>query len=111
MNRRSFLSLLGRAATGPAVVYSFPSIIVPKNIIPVVDSYLLAPRGLAYLNNYSSRTLQGLSTTSFPDLNSPVIDLGGAALSREMFESARKALNEMFWRTNEDSGLYQLSVL
>lgn len=33
MNRRRFLELMGMAAAGSAVVYSFPSIIVPKNIV------------------------------------------------------------------------------
>lgn len=32
MNRRRFLELLGLAALGSGIVYSFPSVIVPKNI-------------------------------------------------------------------------------
>lgn len=32
MNRRSFLKFLGTATVGTGIVYSFPSIIVPKNI-------------------------------------------------------------------------------
>lgn len=32
MDRRSFLKFLGAASAGATVVYSFPSIIVPKNI-------------------------------------------------------------------------------
>lgn len=32
MNRRRFLELLGSAALGSGIVYSFPSVIVPKNI-------------------------------------------------------------------------------
>lgn len=32
MNRRRFLELLGTAALGSGIVYSFPSVIVPKNI-------------------------------------------------------------------------------
>ncbi len=35
MNRREFLEILGLATAGGAVAYSFPEIIVPKNIIPV----------------------------------------------------------------------------
>lgn len=31
MNRRRFLELLGSAALGSGIVYSFPSVIVPKN--------------------------------------------------------------------------------
>jgi hypothetical protein len=33
MNRRNFFSTLMKAAAGATVAYSFPSIIVPKNII------------------------------------------------------------------------------
>src|SRR5688572_10397462 len=36
MNRRGFLGLLGKAAAGAAVAYSFPSIIVPQNAGEVV---------------------------------------------------------------------------
>lgn len=32
MNRRNFLKFLGTATIGTGIVYSFPSIIVPKNI-------------------------------------------------------------------------------
>lgn len=47
MNRRRFLELLSAATVG-GVAYSFPSVIVAKNIAP---EYTLAPRGLAYLIN------------------------------------------------------------
>lgn len=32
MNGRGFLSLFGKAAVGATVAYSFPSVIVPKNL-------------------------------------------------------------------------------
>lgn len=32
MDRRGFLKIFGKAAAGAAIVYSFPSIIIPKNI-------------------------------------------------------------------------------
>lgn len=35
MNRRRFLELLGKATVTTAVAYSFPDIIIPKNIIPI----------------------------------------------------------------------------
>lgn len=38
MNRRRFLELLGSAALGSGIVYSFPSVIVPKNIAS--DDYI-----------------------------------------------------------------------
>lgn len=53
-----------------AVAYSFPSVIVPQNLIvePTVwiygdgsgSSYNFAPRGLSYLINDTSRVLQGI---------------------------------------------------
>lgn len=63
MNRRRFLELLGQAAVGGTVVYSFPAIIVPKNIVVPAIGYNLSPRGLAYLLNDNSRILQGVTTT------------------------------------------------
>lgn len=69
MNRRGFLGLLGKAAAGAAVVYSFPSIIVPKNIEQVLspggvwmDTRLPAVglRGIPYLIN-STGNYFGLS--------------------------------------------------
>lgn len=37
MNRRRFLELLSSAALGSGIVYSFPSVIVPNNIMPFSD--------------------------------------------------------------------------
>jgi len=37
MNRRNFLQFLGAATIGSTVAYSFPSIIVPKNIITLKE--------------------------------------------------------------------------
>lgn len=37
MNRRGFLNLIGKASMGAYVAYSFPSIIVPKNIITIQE--------------------------------------------------------------------------
>lgn len=84
MNRRRFLELLGTAIAGTAVVYSFPSIIVPKNIAAVSPSYEeflrqymhaaykryndlnynnynIIPRGLVYLIDHQDRVLQGIT--------------------------------------------------
>jgi hypothetical protein len=108
MDRRGFLSLLSRAVVGATVAYSFPSVIVPRNIQP---AYPAMPSGLAYLLNDSSRILHGLSTVSFPDLNAPSVDLSGAVLSPRLFEAMRKHLSAMTWRTNENQRVYQMSVL
>lgn len=105
MNRRRFLSLLGQAAAGATVAYSFPSIIVPKNIQPVVDSYFMAPQGLAWLIN-DGADLRGLSMSTFPDLNGPVMEYSGAVLSPQMFEDARRRLSQMFFQTNANPMLY-----
>lgn len=55
MNRRNFLKFLGVASVGATVAYSFPSIIVPKNIITLdeVSSDLLLKDGtsLSYINS------------------------------------------------------------
>ena len=83
MNRRRFLELLTTAAVGSAVAYSFPSIIVPRNLIATPDDaeiefyrheilkstdYFMAPRGLAYLINDRSRSLQGWNTVTYAKL-------------------------------------------
>lgn len=98
MNRRRFLSLLGQATVGATVAYSFPSIIVPKNIQPFTH----LPRGLAYLVNDRSRILQGLYTTNFPILNSPSSELSGVWLTPQLFEYTRERLNAMIRMTSEN---------
>jgi hypothetical protein len=42
MNRRRFLELLGMATVGGAVAYSFPDIIVPKNIEAISQINLIS---------------------------------------------------------------------
>lgn len=62
MNRRRFFELLGQATIGGMVVYSFPSIIIPKNIVIPVTGYNLTPRGLTFLLDDKTRILQGVTT-------------------------------------------------
>lgn len=54
MNRRGFLKFLGAATVGTTVAYSFPSIIVPKNIITLdevaTDVILNDGTSLNYIN-------------------------------------------------------------
>lgn len=79
VSRRRFLELLGMATAGASVAYSFPSIIVPKNIIAVESvipaecvirkqGYNLAPRGLTYLID-DEGWWYGTSASNFLDLN------------------------------------------
>ncbi len=62
---------------------------------PIVDvgSYNKYMRGLGWLISDQSRTLQGLATATFPDLNSPVVDLAGAALTPAAMENVKSSLN------------------
>lgn len=76
MNRRLFLNSLLGVAVGGAVAYSFPSIIVPKNIMlasfaeAILNSnpvaywplYNQAPNGLIFLLDDRARSLQGFQT-------------------------------------------------
>lgn len=43
MNRRSFLKFLSIATIGSTITYSFPSIIVPRNIISLEDTKEVYP--------------------------------------------------------------------
>jgi hypothetical protein len=58
-----------------------------------INSYNKYMRGLGWLISDQSRTLQGLSTSAFPDLNSPMVDLAGAALTPAAFENVKASLN------------------
>lgn len=90
MNRRRFLSLLSQATAGAAVAYSFPSIIVPKNTQPIEQEF----RGLAHLINERGGFFT-LSTATFPDLNSPVLEARGAILTPQIFDDARMVLYQL----------------
>lgn len=57
-----------------------------------VGAYQLVMRGLAWLISDQTRTLQGLSTASFPDLNAPVVDLAGALLTPAAIENGKALL-------------------
>lgn len=55
MNRRRFLELLGMVTVGSAVAYSFPNVIVPKNIIipEFIPSFTTCNMGTAGPITYS----------------------------------------------------------
>jgi hypothetical protein len=67
---------------------------------PIVDanSYNRWFRGLGWIVSDQNRTLQGLSTSSYPDLNAPVVDLAGAVLTPAAFENIKATLRT---RNNE----------
>lgn len=51
-----------------------------------------APRGLPYLINNDSGTFQLLSRATYPELRSPVVDLGGASISVADFVKTKNLL-------------------
>lgn len=57
-----------------------------------VNSYNRWFRGLGWLISDQNRTLQGLSTSSYPDLNAPVIDLAGAVLTPAALNNIKTTL-------------------
>jgi hypothetical protein len=62
---------------------------------PIVDvgAYNKVMRGLAWLISDQNRTIQGLSSSTFPDLNSPFVDLNGALLTPSAIENMKASLN------------------
>jgi hypothetical protein len=75
---------------------------------PIVDvnSYNRWFRGLGWIISDQNRTLQGLSTSSYPDLNAPVIDLNGAVLTPAAFENIKATLQT---RNNDETAENNLS--
>lgn len=61
---------------------------------PIVDpgSYNRMNRGLGHLISKTSRVLQGLNTATFPDLNSPEVDLNGVLCTPADFSTAKTYL-------------------
>lgn len=61
---------------------------------PIVDanSYNRWFRGLGWVISDQNRTLQGLATASYPDLNAPVIDLNGSVLTPAAFNNIKTTL-------------------
>jgi hypothetical protein len=57
-----------------------------------VGAYQMAMRGLGWLISNQTRVLQGLSTSQFPDLNSPGVDLAGALLTPAAIENTKALL-------------------
>jgi hypothetical protein len=57
-----------------------------------VGAYQMAMRGLGWLISNETRVLQGLSTSQFPDLNAPGVDLAGALLTPAAIENTKALL-------------------
>lgn len=74
---------------------------------PIVDvgGYQKAMRGLAWLFSDQNRTLQGLNSADFPDLNSPFVDLNGALMTPATTHSLKAALNVRNNDRNASKGL------
>lgn len=86
MKRRTFLGALSAAIVGSAVAKALPS-------LPLAPTPPM--RGLTYLINSQSKVLHGMESCSFPTLNGPVPDLGGAVLTPEMLTYTKRFLAEM----------------
>lgn len=71
-----------------------------------VNSYNRYFRGLGWIISDQNRTLQGLSTSTYPDLNAPVIDLAGAVLTPAAFENIKATL---MVRNNDETAVNALS--
>jgi len=69
MNRRRFLELLGTAALGSGIVYSFPSIIVPKNISSKTVSFTTCNNGFDKLFKMIDDDLKDAVNTMVNALN------------------------------------------
>jgi hypothetical protein len=69
MNRRRFLELLGTAALGSGIVYSFPSVIVPKNISSEPISLTTCNNGLDKLFKMMDDDLKDAVKTMVSALN------------------------------------------
>lgn len=72
-----------------------------------VGSYQMAMRGLGWLISDQTRVLQGLSTSAYPDLNAPVVDLAGALLTPAAIENGKALLQT---RNNDPKAKGQLTA-
>jgi len=75
--------------------------------IVTVGAYQMAMRGLAWLISDQTRTFQGLSTSAFPDLNAPVVDLANALLTPAAIENGKALLQT---RNNDPKAKGHLSA-
>lgn len=80
------------AATNACTINLTSGSISSGDPIVSVGAYQMAMRGLGWLIGNQSRTLQGLSTAAYPDLNSPGVDLAGALLTPAAIENTKALL-------------------
>lgn len=73
--------------------------------IVTVGAYQMAMRGLGWLISDQTRVLQGLSTSSYPDLNAPVIDLAGALLTPAAISNCKALIKTRNNDLKADRGL------
>lgn len=86
-------------------VGTFSSDPAAADVIVDTGSFNKYFRGFAHLNSNTSRTLQGLSTATFPDLNSYGVDLLGSLLTVSTLEQAKTGLEVRNNSDNARSGL------
>lgn len=80
------------AGTSSATINVLSGTISSGDPIVIQGSYQLAMRGLGWLISDQNRVLQGLDTSVYVDLNSPVVDLAGALLTPAAIENAKSLL-------------------
>lgn len=73
--------------------------------IVTVGAYQMAMRGLGWLISDQTRVLQGLSTSTNPDLNAPVIDLAGALLTPAAISNVKALIKTRNNDQKADRGL------
>lgn len=79
--------------------------IVSGDIATDPGAYLKAPRGYAHLISNVSRTLQGLPTSQFQFLNSPLIDLANTLLTPAAMQLLKSKLQFAYNEEGKKNGL------
>ena len=87
------------AGTSSATINLLSGGITSGDPVVIQGSYQLAMRGIGWLISDQSRVLQGLDTSVYTDLNSPVVDLTGALLTPAAIENCKALLQT---RNNSD---------
>lgn len=88
------------AGRSSCVVNVLTGTVASGDVITDTGAYNKYQRGLAHLISAQTRTLQGLSTATFPELNATEVDLNGALCTPSDFENVKAFLQT---RNNEET--------